>query len=207
MIKKYELILDDTIDFFGQKLFRIRALTSFGNVEAGDLGGYIQKEENLSENGDAWVYDDARVSGDTKVSGNARVSGNAWVSGDTKVYGNARVYGDAEVSGDASVSGDAKVYGNAKVSGNAWVCVHAEVYGDAKIISQNDYIVFKNSWSSFRWFTYTKSNKMWKVGCFYGTGQELIEKAYADSEDSGNHYKVYVDCVEALEKLSEQEDK
>ena len=42
---------------------------------------------------------------------------------------------------------------------------------------------------------------MWKVGCFYGTGQELIEKAYRDSEKSGTFYKAYVDFVESLEQL------
>ena len=42
------------------------------------------------------------------------------------------------------------------------------------------------------WFTYTRSNKMWKVGCFYGSGDELIKKAYADSELSGKCYEAIV---------------
>ncbi|HEM5313507.1 TPA: polymer-forming cytoskeletal protein, partial [Streptococcus suis] len=63
MTKKYELVLDDTISFWGWKLFRIRALISFGSVEAGDLGGYIEKEDNLSHDGNAWVYGDAKVWG------------------------------------------------------------------------------------------------------------------------------------------------
>ncbi|HEP1793238.1 TPA: polymer-forming cytoskeletal protein, partial [Streptococcus suis] len=91
----------------------------------------------------------------------------------------------------------AKVWGNAEVSGNA------EVWGNAEVSELGDIIVFKNHWSSGRHFTYTKSNKMWKVGCFYGTGQELIEKAYRDSEKSGNYYKAYVDFVENLEKLGD----
>ena len=194
-MKKYELILDDSIKVLDCKLFRIRALTDLGTVKAGDLGGYIQSEKNLSHYGSAWVYGNAKVSGDANVSYNA------------SVYGNAKVSDNAKVSYHARVCGYAKVYGNARVCGYAEVYDNAKVSGDAKIISQKDYIVFKNSWSSFRWFTYTKSNKMWKVGCFYGTGQELIEKAYADSENSGNHYKAYVDLVETLDKLSEQEDK
>ncbi|WP_277290486.1 polymer-forming cytoskeletal protein, partial [Streptococcus orisratti] len=124
-------------------------------------------------------------------------SGNAWVSGDAEVYGNARVSGDARVCGNARVSGDAWVSGDARVCGNAWVS------GDAEVKSSKDYIVFKNTWSSFRWFTYTKSNKMWKVGCFCGTGQELIKKAYSDSEDSGKHYEAYVFLVAELEKIEE----
>lgn len=170
MNKKFELLLDDAITIFGIKLFRIKALISFGNVEEGGLGGYIEKEANLSFSGNAWVYGDAMVYGDAEVSGNARVSGDAEVSGNAWVYGNAMVYGDARVSGDA------------------------------------DYIVFKNHWSSGRYFTYTKSNKMWRVGCFYGTGQELIKKAYQDSEVSGKHYEAYVEFVEKLEKLEETND-
>ena len=46
---------------------------------------------------------------------------------------------------------------------------------------------------------------MWKVGCFYGTGQELIDKAYQDNDKSGNYYKAYVKFVEKLEALDESE--
>ena len=111
------------------------------------------------------------------------------------------VYGDAIVCGNARISCDAIVCGNADVYGDAEVYGDAIISGDAIVTSQKDYIVFKNSWSSFRWFTYTKSNRMWKVGCFYGTGQELIEKAYKDSEKSGKCYEAYVNLVLELEKL------
>ena len=134
-MKKYELLVDDTITFFGVQLFRIKALISFSGIEKGEVGGYIASEKNLNQSGNAWVY------------------------------GNARVYGNAEVSGNA------------------------------------DYIVFKNTWSSGRYFTYTKSNKKWRVGCFYGSSAELIEKAYKDSKKSGDFYKAYVDFVEKLEAI------
>jgi len=179
MSKKYELVVDDTITFWGWKLFRIKALISFGSVDAGDFGGYIYTEDNLSQEGNAWV------------SGNAKVWGNAWVSGNAKVWGNAWV------------SGNAKVWGNAEVSGNAKVWGDAEVWGNAKVSDLEDVIVFKNHWSSGRHFTYTRSNKMWKVGCFYGTGQELIDKAYQDNDKSGNYYKAYVEFVEKLEAADE----
>ena len=191
MSKKYELVVDDTITLWGWKLFRIKALIRFGSVDAGDLGGYVCTEDNLSQEGDAWV------------SGNAKVWGNAEVSGDAKVWGNAEVSGDAKVSDNAKVWGDAKVWGNAEVWGDAKVWGNAEVSGDAKVSDFGDVIVFKNHWSSGRHFTYTKSNKMWRVGCFYGTGQELIDKAYRDSEKSGNFYKAYVEFIASLEGLGE----
>ena len=112
MNKKFELLLDDTIEVFGRKLFRIKAKINFGVVEAGELGGYIEKEDNLSENGNAWVSGDAEVYGDARVSGDAEVYGNARVYGNAEVYDNASVYGDARVYGDAWVYGNARLYGD-----------------------------------------------------------------------------------------------
>lgn len=78
-MKKYELLLDDTKDVAGRKLYRIRALADFGGVKKGELGGYIEKEDNLSHYGNAWV------------------SGNAMVFDNARVFDNALVYGDARV--------------------------------------------------------------------------------------------------------------
>lgn len=104
--KKYKLTTTTKV-VYGVTLFQIKALISFGNVSAGDFGGYIEKEDNLSQEGNAWVY------GDAWVSGNARVSGNAQVFGDARVSGNAQVYGDAWVYGNARVFGNAQVYAKA----------------------------------------------------------------------------------------------
>ncbi|MHA1344253.1 MAG: hypothetical protein ACTSQG_09715 [Promethearchaeota archaeon] len=126
-------------------LYRIKALKDFGNVKKGDKGGWIEKEDNLSQKGDCWVYGNAwvyenakvygnaEVYGNAKVYGNAEVYGNAWVYGNACVYDNAFVYENAKVYGNALVSGDAWVYGNAEVYGNAWVYGDARIYGKVKI--------------------------------------------------------------------------
>ena len=98
------------------------------------------------------------------------------------------------------VGGNAVVYGNAVVGGNAKVYGKAEICGNAEISNNTDYIVFKNWWSSGRYFTWTRSNNMWNVGCFYGTGEELIAKAYKDSELSGREYERVVKYVETILK-------
>lgn len=54
-------------------LHRIRAVVKFGVVNVGDLGGWIEKEENLSHNGKAWVWDNAKVWGNAEVWGDAEV--------------------------------------------------------------------------------------------------------------------------------------
>ena len=80
VMKKFELTTD-SIKRNGVTLYRIKSLIDFGDVKAGDFGGYVEKEENLSQSGDAWVYDNACVFGDACVCGDACVSGNARVCG------------------------------------------------------------------------------------------------------------------------------
>ena len=70
-MKKFELTSETKINIFGKKLFRIKALVSFGVVKTGETGGWVEKEENVNQSGDAWVF------GNAEVFGNARVSGNA----------------------------------------------------------------------------------------------------------------------------------
>ena len=84
-----------------------------------------------------------------------------------------------------------------------WIEKESNLSGDAEVKSSKDYSVYKNTWSSFRRFTYTRSNKMWRVGCFYGTGAELIAKAYKDSEKSGKCYEAIVKAQEEIEKVME----
>ena len=85
---KYEILQEDFIEVYGEKLYRIRTLKSFAGLDKGELGGYIKMHKNLDQSGDAWVYGNACVSGNARVYGNAQVSGNARVSGAARVYGN-----------------------------------------------------------------------------------------------------------------------
>ena len=188
-MKKYELTNETKTLADGTVLHRIRALRDIPRhgVKAGDLGGLVEEENNLSQDGDAWISDDARV------SGNACVFGYACVHDNARIYGYACVSGDAKIFGNTCVSGDACIFGDACVYGDAYIS------GDAKVSASSDYMVIKNTWSSLRWFTYTRSNKKWAVGCFYGTGEELIKKAYADSELSGRCYEAIVRAVETIE--------
>ena len=235
MSKKYKLT-DETINLNGVTLYRIEALKYFGEIKKGDKGGFIESENNLAHEGDAWVSDDACVYDNARVSGNAHIYEEAWVYGSAFVYGDACVFGFACVYDNAWVSGNGQVYGNARVYGSAHLCGNACVYdnahvsdkakvynnacvhgdarvyrdalvrgyacvcGDAEISNKPDYIVFQNWWSSGRYFTWTRSNNMWSVGCFYGTGEELIKKAYKDSELSGREYERIVKYVEEIRK-------
>src|SRR5690554_6948077 len=118
---KYTTLTDETKVHNGVTLYRIQAVSNFSDVKAGDKGGWIEKESNLSQYENAWIYGDAEVCGNAIVCSNAKVYGDAMVCGEARVYGNAKVCGDTMVYGNAKVCGDARVYDNAKVCGDARV--------------------------------------------------------------------------------------
>ena len=176
-MKKYELTAESIVKF-GRTLFRIKALVAFENVEEGELGGFVEKEGNLDQSGDAWV------------------------SGDAQVYGDALVSGNARVYGDARVSGNARVYGDARVSGNA------QVYGNAQIFKMSHYVVAGplGSRDDFTTFFRTKHHTIGvKCGCFRGNTDELlkaVETVHGDNKHA-QAYKAAVDLAKLQIDLSE----
>ena len=122
--KKYEIELDDCIERDGKKLYRIRALAHFGEpadpndpypnlhkqmVHPGDLGGYIESEANLDQQGNSWVYDTSIVMGNARVQNNAVVGRNSEILDNAIIAGHAIVDGGCIVRGNAFVCGDSVV--------------------------------------------------------------------------------------------------
>ena len=156
MERKY-IFTEDEMVLHRRILHRIQAAKNFGNVKTGDIGGWIEREENLSHEGTCWIYDDAKAYDDSrilsqaKLRGNARILHNAIVedkaviSGDAKIYGKAHIFGMAAIFERASVcglaqidnwaiiGGDAIVYEYAMVTGHAILEGRAEVYGSTKV--------------------------------------------------------------------------
>ncbi|EJF79631.1 hypothetical protein [Bartonella doshiae] len=130
MQKKFALT-NETRVFGNHTLYRIQALKDFADVKAGDLGGFIEKVDNLSHEGNCWVYNEALVFKNGHVYENAKVFGNAIVAG--YVYGNAHVYGKAIIYDHAYVYDNARVYENARIANNVHVCENAHIHGIAVI--------------------------------------------------------------------------
>ena len=194
---KYELT-DDYITVNGQTLYRIRALKSFCAVTKGDLGGYVNNDSNLSQEGNCWIYTNAKALDYSRITDNALLAGNAEAHDFAKIRGNAHLYDNAIISDNALLEGNAYIVERAKVMDCCVIPGETFIRGDVVITQDEDYLILKNNWSSMRYFTYTHPNRMWSVGCFYGTGDELIAKAYLDSKRSGDCYKASVEYVKKL---------
>jgi len=133
---RYEFT-DETKTVDGHVLHRIRRLSD------GKLGGFIEKEENLSQEGSCWVDDNAKVYDDARVYDNAHVYGNAIVYGSAQIYDNAWVCNNAKVYDDAQVYEHAKVYGDAQVYDKAKVYDFANVYNNAQIY--NNALIYESA--------------------------------------------------------------
>lgn len=98
---KYKLTKNKK-EIFGVTLYQIQALKDFRDVKKGEIGGWIEKEKNLEQKGNSWIYENAKVYGDARIFENARI------------HGNARIFGRAVVCGNSIVSRDSWVFEGVK---------------------------------------------------------------------------------------------
>ena len=98
MNKKYELT-DITMQFHGRTLYRIRALKDFLNVEKGDLGGWVSNENNLSQEGYCWVYDNAKCMDNARMYDNSIMRNNSTMCDFSEMHGHSAMYDNAVMYG------------------------------------------------------------------------------------------------------------
>ncbi len=202
-LRKYELT-DITMEYMGRTLHRIRALKDFGGVEAGTLGGWIESENNLSQEGDAWIADNAKVFDNAKVSDaalvadealiydDAEVCGNAWISCTSRVFDGARVLDNAHVFDSAQVFNTAKVFGSAKIYNRARVFGNAKVFDNACV--RDNASVFQNAQVSDN-AVITGIASIYGNAWVYGNAKVIEEaRVYGEAQISGNA-KVYNDTA------------
>ncbi|MBU6235395.1 MAG: hypothetical protein KGQ41_06085, partial [Alphaproteobacteria bacterium] len=91
--RKFTLDMNDRMDFEGSTLFRLVATSDFGDVKAGDKGGYVAHFNNVALDGEAWVDDGAIVKDDTSlILNDARVRKGV-------VIVNSMLFGKVELKG------------------------------------------------------------------------------------------------------------
>ena len=198
-MKKYEFTGEvKSID--EKMLHRIRAVRDIPehNVKAGDLGGWLETEENLSHNGAAWVMNSAYVMGKARVMGKALVADSASVMDSAHVMDFARVMGNALVTDSARVMGNALVMDSAYVMGKARVTDSARVMGNARVMDASDYIAIGaiGSRNDTTTFYRGKDGGIYvSCGCFNGTIDDFAAKV-KQVHAGTKHERTYLLAIE-----------
>lgn len=190
MNKKYELT-NESIEYINRTLYRIRALRDFGDVKAGDLGGFVESERNLSHDGDCWIYDDAIAMDMSHVRTNARMRHESIAGGHSEIFWCAELRENTIVTDSAKIGGNAVVGGNSVVGGTTVVEWRATVGGYAHLLGDTRLHWLANVFSNKHFITisgigldrgtlsaYVCSNG--KIGvstsCFRGYIDEFIDE-------------------------------
>lgn len=105
MNKKFELTGRTALSPSGETLYRIRALVDIPHfrVKSGDLGGFVEKESNLSQEGNAWIKSDAKVWGDSRIYGDVIIELGALIKNST-ILGEVEVFGAVKIT-DCHING------------------------------------------------------------------------------------------------------
>ena len=134
--KKYEILIDkeNTIEFKGRILHRIRALKNFNDVKTGDIGGFVESEWNLSQEGNCWIYDDAKSMDSAKCTDESQMYNGSCMYDNSRMLDNSRMYDNAMMYDNSKMFDNSKMYDNSrmyyysKMCDNSRMCDYSRMY-------------------------------------------------------------------------------
>ena len=112
------------LDDPGVRVRRIRALTNFGDVKAGDWGGMIQNRRNLGDAGLCWVDAHSTVCGNARVRGDALIV-NSRLSGSAAAEDRASIVNTEMAGWEACGSPSIRIHGSAAITDSTLQVLHA----------------------------------------------------------------------------------
>lgn len=209
-MKKYEFT-GATMEYKGHTLRQIRAVRDFGSIEKGTDGGWLEKEENLSHDGNCWVYPYASVYENAFVTNHAIIRDNAEVHGDATICDEAQIGGIAEVCGDAYIAGYTKVCESARINGASMegctrvlgsayirdVTIPSDCTIRSKITSDKDFLVLNTWWTGHDALVWTRVDNMWSAFDFFGEAKDLLAKC-GTSPEKRREIEATIKYVESL---------
>ena len=146
--RKYE-ITNITMEFEERTLYRIRALKNFRNVKAGDLGGWVSGKHNLSQEGDCWIYDEAKCMDNARMYHNSAMYNNAVMCDFSEMHGcsemhnysamldNSRMYNCSAMYDNSRMYNDSKMYNNSRMFDNSAMYNNAVMLDNSKMFENS----------------------------------------------------------------------
>ena len=137
--KKYEILMDEenTIEWGGRVLHRIKALKDFWYVKKGDIGGFVEKETNLSHEGNCWIYDNAKAMDNSKVYGNSRMYGYSKMFDYSEMYDNSAMYDYSEMHDNSRIYDCSEMYNNSAMYDNSTMYDYSIMYNNSEMYNNS----------------------------------------------------------------------
>ena len=175
---KYK-ITDIEMTWHGHILHRIKALKNFilmngKEIRKGDLGGWIESENNLSQEGLCWIYDECKMYDNARRSGNSIGYGNSQQFGNSKQFGNSRQFGYSLQYGNSQQFENSCQSGNSKQFGESKADKDMSLSGHSSFETEDDVVILKSP-TSDRQIT-IGSDRNICTGCFDGSSWWLIDE-------------------------------
>lgn len=126
--RKYTRIKQWTYLPDGRKLQRIKAVRSFGTINEGTIGGFIEYDENLSHHGNCWVADNAIAAGESRVRRNALLRDRSRIDDHVIVSDSAIVQDKSLLRDDVLVYGHVVIGDQSFLAGSVTVCGHVHIF-------------------------------------------------------------------------------
>ena len=125
---------------------RVKALKNFGTIKKGSLGGIIDSYDNLSQQGNCWVYKNARIKDKALVTHNARVMGYSIVHDHAVVSDETKLSGRVKIGGYTTVYESIAISGSFSANGYTYFCGYEKLdYNDDVMITDNEIISVKHT--------------------------------------------------------------
>lgn len=210
--KKYEILMDEanTIEWKGHILHRIRALRDFNDVREGDIGGYVEKEKNLSQCGNCWIYDEAKAMDNSRIYDdsimydnsemheNSIMCDDSEMHNDSELHGNSAMYNNSMIFDNSSMHDNSIMYDNSGMYNNSTLKNKSRLYG--KLVSSvDDFIEIQNPQGRLVTCVRKGDKILYNVGCQDEIDEETF-KYRIENENYGlkenPHRKYYYKIIE-----------
>ena len=205
--RKYKLT-NTTIRYMGRKLYRIKALKDFSDVKKGDLGGWVFSKNNLSQEGDCWIYNNAKCMDNARVCDDSCMYDYSVMRNNSCMYDSSRMYDNTRMYDNSEMHEGSKMYNNSIISEHGEMWKNGVLDGDknlyGKLVSKVDKFIDVINPRQGRIVTGVLKNGeiLYNVGCQNEITKEIfIDRIYSENGgiEENPHREEYLKIIDMIE--------
>jgi len=174
---KYELIkLEPGHKFYDTGVnYQIRALKDIESmgIRKGDLGGYVNDKDNLSQEGNCWIFNDSRMFNNSRMYDNSKMHNNSMMFNNSEMHDNSEMYDNARMYNNSKMHNNTVMFNNSEMHDNS------EMYGksrmfDSAVLTNDSSLINKTAWyMRTKQYSITISSHI-QIGCKRHTYEEWM---------------------------------